>query len=137
MESHHPIPSHPTLKRRHHIPARSVDGGEKRSQDGVMVVFGLSRKAALKLFGLSFLVGAGMELFMISTGFYRIVTRYSWPKCLYILVCLLPVTMMLLTTYRKEGERRLEAELQSQERIDRLKRLNIDLDQAESRPNSK
>lgn len=47
-----------------------------------------------------FLVGAGIEFFMIHTGFYEIVTR-------------------------KEGERRAQQLLEEQERRERLKRLGL------------
>jgi hypothetical protein len=50
---------------------------------------------------LSFFVGASMELFMIKTGFYEIVTR-------------------------KEAERRAEYLAQEQQRLERIKRLNLD-----------
>lgn len=45
-------------------------------------------------------VGASMELFMIKTGFYTIVTR-------------------------KEAERRLERDLEEQRKLKRLRELNI------------
>lgn len=50
-----------------------------------------------------FAVGAAMELFMIKTGFYEIVTR-------------------------KEAERRLEAEMEHQKRLQRLKAAGVDVD---------
>jgi hypothetical protein len=42
-----------------------------------MRIAGLTLTQVAKIASLSFVVGACMELFMIKTGFYSIVTRYS------------------------------------------------------------
>ena len=59
-----------------------------------------------KVVPICFVVGASMELFMIKTGFYEIVTR-------------------------KEGERREEKRQIDEERNKRLKELNIKIDRNE------
>lgn len=41
------------------------------------MIFGMTGRTASKLFVVSFTLGAGMEMFMIQTGFYNIVTRYA------------------------------------------------------------
>ncbi len=58
-------------------------------------------KDLMRVVPICFLVGASMELFMIKTGFYSIVTR-------------------------KEGERRAERMALEQQRMERLKKLNLD-----------
>jgi hypothetical protein len=50
----------------------------------------------------SFVLGASMELFMIKTGFYSIVTK-------------------------KEAERRLEFQLEEERKLKRMRELNIKL----------
>ena len=69
---------------------------------------------------------------MIKTGFYNVVTR--------LVVCVLPGRCAVFSVCpwsRKEGERRLETELQAIERQERLNRLNIDVKAAMSDiPNS-
>lgn len=58
-------------------------------------------KDLMRVVPICFVVGAAMELFMIKTGFYTIVTR-------------------------KEAERRAERLTLEQIRMDRLKKLNLD-----------
>jgi hypothetical protein len=55
----------------------------------------------MRLIPICFVAGAGIEFFMINTGFYRIVTR-------------------------KEGERRADRYVEDQHRRDRLKKLGLD-----------
>lgn len=62
---------------------------------------GMWKKDLARLVPLCFLAGAGIEFFMINTGFYTIVTR-------------------------KEGERRAERLAEEQLRLQRLKRLGLD-----------
>ena len=63
----------------------------------------LLQQQLLRVVPVCFVMGASIELFMIKTGFYEIVTM-------------------------KEAERRAERALQERERIARLKALNIKLD---------
>ena len=51
------------------------------------MLFGLTYRAAGKIAALSFVMGACMELFMIKTGFYSIVTRFTSDFMKYL--CLL------------------------------------------------
>lgn len=59
------------------------------------------KKDLARLVPLCFLTGAGIELFMINTGFYTIVTR-------------------------KAGERQAERMAEEQLRLERLKKLGLD-----------
>lgn len=63
------------------------------------------RQDLARVIPISFLVGAGMEFFMIKTGFYEIVTR-------------------------KEGERRAEKIAIEEERRKRIAQLKIDSKEA-------
>ncbi len=65
------------------------------------MLFNYLKHDLIRVVPLSFLVGASMEFFMIKTGFYEIVTR-------------------------KEAERRAEYVAEEQQRLERIKRLNLD-----------
>lgn len=57
-----------------------------RNHSRAMRIAGLTFVQVTKIASLSFIVGACMELFMIKTGFYNIVTRYgdAWLRSTHI-----------------------------------------------------
>ncbi|KAJ1424270.1 hypothetical protein B484DRAFT_331293 [Ochromonadaceae sp. CCMP2298] len=68
----------------------------------------LLKRELLRVVPICLVIGSSMELFMIKTGFYDIVTR-------------------------KEGERRAERVALDQQRVERMKKLNVKFEMPEEK----